>query len=52
MAAHQPRGGIAILSGVLTRQTPGVLAVYRGCGYARIDSVRVGEWTTSVLRRG
>lgn len=52
MAAHQPRGGIAILSGVLARQTPGVLAVYRGCGYARVDSVRVGEWTTSVLRRG
>jgi len=51
MAAHQPRGGIAILSGVLTRQAPGVLAIYRGCGYRRVDSVRVGEWTTSVLRR-
>ncbi len=51
MAAHQPAGGIAILSGVLTRQTPGLLAVYHGFGYGRVDAVRVGEWTTSVLRR-
>jgi hypothetical protein len=36
---------------VLARQSPGVLAFYRGCGYRRIDAVRVGEWTTNVLRR-
>ncbi len=51
MAAHQRSGGVAILSGLLTRQAPGVLAVYRGWGYARIDRVPIGEWTTLVLRR-
>ena len=51
MASHQTAGGVAILSGLLTRQAPAVLAVYRGWGYARIDRVPIGEWTTLVLRR-
>ncbi len=51
LAAHQRPGGIAILSGLLARQAPGVLAVYAGWGYRRIDRVREGDWTTMVLRR-
>lgn len=52
MARHQARGGVAILSGLLTRQAPSVLAVYEGWGYRRIDRVVIGEWTTLILRRG
>ncbi|TPE53777.1 50S ribosomal protein L11 methyltransferase [Amaricoccus solimangrovi] len=52
MARHQAPGGVAILSGLLTRQAPGVRAVYEGWGYRRIDRVVIGEWTTLVLRRG
>ena len=52
MARHQAPGGVAILAGLLTRQAPGVLAVYEGWGYRRIDRVAIGEWTTLVLRRG
>ena len=51
MAAHQAPGGVAILSGILTRQAPGVLGVYRGWGYGLLDRVRIGEWTTLVLIR-
>jgi ribosomal protein L11 methyltransferase len=51
IAAAQPSGGVAVLSGLLARQAPGVLAVYGGWGYRRIDAVRLGEWTTLVLRR-
>lgn len=52
LAAHQAAGGVAILSGLLTRQAPSVLAVYRGWGYRPIDRVVIGEWTTLALRRG
>lgn len=52
MARHQAPGGIAILSGLLTRQAPSVLGVYEGWGYTRLDRVPIGEWTTLVLRRG
>lgn len=51
LAAHQAPGGVAILSGLLARQAAGVLAVYGGWGYRRIDHVRIGEWMTLVLRR-
>ena len=50
-AAHQARGGHAILSGILARQAPGVVAVFRGWGYRPQRSVRIGEWTTLILRR-
>lgn len=50
-AAHQAPGGVAILSGLLARQAQGVLAVYAGWGYRRIDFERIGEWMTLVLRR-
>ncbi len=50
LAAHQPRGGVAILSGILARQAAGVAAVYRAWGYLPQDAVRIGDWTTLVLR--
>ncbi len=52
MADHQRTGGVAILSGLLTRQTPGVLAVYKGSGYGRVDRVTIDGWTTLVLLKG
>jgi len=51
IAAHQVAGGIAILSGILARQAPGVRAVFAGHGYRRIDRVRLGEWETLALGR-
>lgn len=51
LAAHQQGGGVAILSGLLTRQAPAVLAVYAGWGYRRHDQVRIGDWTTLALMR-
>lgn len=51
LAGHQAAGGVAILSGLLARQAPGVLAVYEGWGYRRIDFERIGDWMTLVLRR-
>ncbi|MBA3324708.1 MAG: 50S ribosomal protein L11 methyltransferase, partial [Rhodobacteraceae bacterium] len=52
LAVHQAPGGVAILSGLLARQAAGVLSVYAGWGYRRIDRIPVGEWLTLVLRRG
>lgn len=49
-AAHQGRGGFAVLSGILARQAPGVRAVFRGWGYQPAGTVRIGEWTTLMLR--
>ena len=51
MAAHHAEGGVAILSGILARQAPGVVAVYRAWGYLPETPVRIGEWVTLVLRR-
>ncbi len=51
-AAHHASGGFAILSGILARQAKGVTAVYRSWGYGLQETVRIGEWTTLVLRRG
>ena len=42
---------VAILSGLLTRQAPAVLAVYRAWGYRLVGRVVIGEWTTLTLRR-
>lgn len=50
-AARQASGGVAVLSGLIARQAPGVLAVYAGWGYRRIDRVTIGDWATLVLRR-
>lgn len=51
MARHMTPGGVAILSGILARQAPGVEAVYRGWGFVVAGRQRLGEWTTLVLRR-
>jgi ribosomal protein L11 methyltransferase len=50
-AAHRCPAGYAILSGILARQAPGVVAVFRGWGWVPERPVRIGEWTTLVLRR-
>lgn len=44
-------GGFAVLSGLLHRQVPGVLAVYHGYGFREMTRVREGEWSTLLLRR-
>ncbi len=51
VAAAQPDGGVAVLSGILARQAAGVVAVYRGWGYVRSDAMTIDGWTTLVLRR-
>jgi ribosomal protein L11 methyltransferase len=51
IAAAQAPGGVAILSGLLARQAPGVAAVYRSWGYMPVETVRIGDWRTLVLRR-
>lgn len=51
IAAHQPRGGVAILSGLLTWQARGVAAVYRCWGYGLRETVRIGDWATLVMGR-
>ncbi len=50
IARRQAPGGIVVLSGLLTRQAPGVLAVYRACGYRPVGSVKIDGWSTLVLR--
>ncbi|MEM1277068.1 MAG: 50S ribosomal protein L11 methyltransferase [Pseudomonadota bacterium] len=45
-----PRGR-AILSGLLTRQIPGVAAVYRSHGLMIEERITLGEWTSLVVRR-
>lgn len=50
MASVQPGGGLAILSGILSRQAAGVVAVYRGWGYRVFDRVEIDGWTTLVLQ--
>lgn len=51
IAAILTPGGHAILSGLLTRQAPGVAAVYRGHGFVVEERLTLGEWTTLGLRR-
>jgi len=51
IARAQAPGGVAILSGILARQAPGVLAVYRAWGYRARDAVAIGEWRTLMLWR-
>lgn len=52
VARHAAPAATLVLSGVLTRQAPGVEAVYRAWGFRRHRLLRLGEWTTLVLRRG
>jgi ribosomal protein L11 methyltransferase len=52
VAAHTERGSVLVLAGLLTRQAPAVLAVYRGFGFRRRRQLRLGGWSTLVLQRG
>jgi len=51
MMARLRPGGALLLSGILTRQAPGVEAVYRAHGFRRAALLRIGEWTTLTLTR-
>lgn len=51
MSGHMAHGGIAILSGILTRQAKSVEKVYQGFGYACLRRLRREEWTTLVLQK-
>lgn len=51
MARHTTPGAFIILSGLLNRQAPNVLATYRGHGFTLERRLVIGEWTTLTLRR-
>jgi len=51
IAAHLVPGGMAILSGILTRQAAGVEAVFASHGLVRERLCEIGEWTSFLLRR-
>jgi ribosomal protein L11 methyltransferase len=44
-------GGVAVLSGLLARQAPGVEATYRAWGFRAVDRVALDGWVALVLRR-
>jgi len=45
------RGGVAVLSGLLTKQEAMVLAAHRAQGLAKVASFRHNGWSTLVLRK-
>jgi len=51
MSAHLAPGGIAILAGLLNTQARMVLAAHRRCGLRLVRMIRVGNWTTIVVRK-
>jgi len=51
IARRLARGGAAILSGLLAEQKTAVVAAYAKAGLELVDEVRLGDWTTLVLRR-
>lgn len=51
LAAHLAPGGVAVLSGLLVRQEPMVLAAHRLNGLILERRLRVNGWSTLVLRR-
>jgi ribosomal protein L11 methyltransferase len=51
LAKSMAPGGRAILSGLLTRQEPGVLAAYRQQGLALDFRIVIDGWSTLVLRK-
>jgi ribosomal protein L11 methyltransferase len=52
MARHAAPASVLVLAGLLTRQAPGVEAVYRGFGFRRRRQIRLGAWSALVLQRG
>ncbi len=52
LARHLAPGGHAVLSGLLRRQEPIVLAPHRGLGLALEQRIVIDGWSTLVLRAG
>ncbi len=52
LARHLAPGGRAVLSGLLRRQEPIVLAPHRGCGIVLESRVVIDGWSTLILRAG
>lgn len=51
ISRHLAPGGHAILSGLMTPQAKSVEAVFRGHGLQAVHRVRLGEWTSLLMRR-
>ena len=51
LAAHLAPGGIAILSGLLRRQAPLVIAAHRSRGLILRRRIAIAGWETLVLER-
>lgn len=51
LARHLAPGGIAVLSGLLSRQERLVLAAHRSQGIALAGRIAIDGWTTLILRR-
>ncbi len=51
LARHLAPGGVAVLSGLLSRQQVSVLAAHRAQGLRLAGRIELGGWTTLVLRR-
>ncbi|MCB1520177.1 MAG: 50S ribosomal protein L11 methyltransferase [Hyphomicrobiaceae bacterium] len=44
-------GGAVVLSGILVRQAPAVMAAYRTAGFRIVHHARINEWSTLELQR-
>ena len=51
LTRHLAPGGLAVLSGLLTTQEQMVLARHRAQGFCLVRRIRLGDWSTLVLRR-
>ena len=51
LVRHLSRDGVAVLSGLLTRQERTVLAPHRGLGLSLIGRIRINGWSTLILSR-
>lgn len=51
LAAHLAHAGTAVLSGLLSAQEQAVLVAHRRVGLRLVERIRLGEWSTLVLRR-
>jgi ribosomal protein L11 methyltransferase len=51
MARHLAPSALVILSGLLTRQAPGVIAAYRARGLVPVRHLRIEGWSSLLLRK-
>jgi ribosomal protein L11 methyltransferase len=51
MAAHVKEGGSLILSGILDRQEPAVVAAYLAAGFRHVRTTHLDGWVTIHLKR-